>query len=297
MIILTRVYRSISKNALYIYYRCAADGAEITCAEGRNYRKITSTTSILDIGHYLRNYGWTHITQSTWDSLTDEEQYYLNSDFSNLQLVPDDYVGGVVDIEPVIIEPDKVVVIWSIFKVSDRMYISWSVFESGVRIQKEYDRLQRTTITVLEKHFKSRGYTHMTEKVYYGDINQDERIWLSEKFPDIEIVDNNYVGDELIEYIDEPDPTPQPIPDECDGMICPDICVGDDLHKGVCIDGYCIRGVLIEQDSLECGGIKPDPTPDPDDIEPDPEIDEPENNSNEIILYIIIGTILMGVLK
>ena len=60
-------------------------------------------------------------------------------------------------------------------------------------------------------------------------------------------------------------PDPEPDPDLCDGVVChPDCFPPHDLHETVCDEGVCIKGVLIEADSSDCGYVPPDPEPDPD---------------------------------
>jgi len=55
---------------------------------------------------------------------------------------------------------------------------------------------------------------------------------------------------------------PLPLPDPCAGVICNPDCFNDDLHETVCEEGICVRGVLIEEDSMQCGYIPPEPEPD-----------------------------------
>lgn len=46
--------------------------------------------------------------------------------------------------------------------------------------------------------------------------------------------------------------------DTCEGVVCSDTeCVGTDLYDQVCDDGICIRGVLIESNSYQCGYTDP----------------------------------------
>ena len=49
------------------------------------------------------------------------------------------------------------------------------------------------------------------------------------------------------------------IVDPCEGVSCAPVCVGDDRYTQVCDDGLCIRGTLIEANSIECGYVPPEP--------------------------------------
>ena len=53
-----------------------------------------------------------------------------------------------------------------------------------------------------------------------------------------------------------------PVDDPCKDVSCPDKCVGVDKYDGVCRDGVCVQGTLIEYNSEHCG-YTPEPTPDP----------------------------------
>jgi len=68
--------------------------------------------------------------------------------------------------------------------------------------------------------------------------------------------------------------------DPCADVSCPDKCVGVDKFDQVCQDGICVRGTLIESDSVHCG-YTPEPTPDP---TPTPSSDT----------YIVIALMLAG---
>ena len=52
---------------------------------------------------------------------------------------------------------------------------------------------------------------------------------------------------------------PDLTPDPCDGVVCDPECAGVDLYDNVCDDGICVRGSLIEENSVDCGYIPPDP--------------------------------------
>jgi len=69
-------------------------------------------------------------------------------------------------------------------------------------------------------------------------------------------------------------------PDPCADVSCPAKCVGVDKYDQVCQDGICVRGTLIESDSVHCG-YTPKPTPDP---TPTPPSDT----------YIVIALMLAG---
>lgn len=45
-------------------------------------------------------------------------------------------------------------------------------------------------------------------------------------------------------------------PDPCQGVICPDACVGQDLYSQICDNGSCITGILIEPNSHSCGAVQ-----------------------------------------
>jgi len=48
--------------------------------------------------------------------------------------------------------------------------------------------------------------------------------------------------------------TPSPM-DPCEGVTCDPECVGTDLYDSTCVDGVCVRGALIEADSVQCGFV------------------------------------------
>jgi len=56
----------------------------------------------------------------------------------------------------------------------------------------------------------------------------------------------------------------KPVPDPCEGVVCGPECVGVDKYETTCDEGICVRGVLIEEDSTQCGYIPPEPEPEPD---------------------------------
>lgn len=47
--------------------------------------------------------------------------------------------------------------------------------------------------------------------------------------------------------------------DPCDGVTCDNICKEYDLWSQTCVDGSCIDGALVEQNSPSCEYIPPDP--------------------------------------
>jgi hypothetical protein len=47
-------------------------------------------------------------------------------------------------------------------------------------------------------------------------------------------------------------------PDPCAGVVCNPECVGVDRYAMVCKDGVCVRGALMEANSVECGYVKPE---------------------------------------
>lgn len=249
--VIDNIHRRPDKNAIYINYHCyLADGSPDPNQE-RTYRKITSTQTICDCGHYFRNWGWTHMTEHVYnDQLTQVERDWLNTNFYNIVIVPNGWTHDIADgDDDPDITPERIVIIWDIYKhlTANRMYISWSVYEGGVRLEKDYDRLNnRVSIIGLNTHFNARGYTHITEKVYQHQLNEDERVWLYENFPLIEDVPNDFIGDEID-------------PDMCEFLDCDPECFGYDLHETECVDGVCVRGVLIEADSAQCDYIPADP--------------------------------------
>lgn len=80
----------------------------------------------------------------------------------------------------------------------------------------------------------------------------------------------------------------EPEPDPCEGVTCDPECYGVDKHETTCEEGICIKGILMESDSVECGYTPPDPEP-----EPDPESDE----AMDLIPILIIGVILYIIIK
>ena len=46
---------------------------------------------------------------------------------------------------------------------------------------------------------------------------------------------------------------------DCLEVVCENICIGTDLYSQKCVNGECITDQLIEQNSLSCGYIPPDP--------------------------------------
>ena len=48
--------------------------------------------------------------------------------------------------------------------------------------------------------------------------------------------------------------------DPCAGVECKPECVGVDLYETVCKEGACVRGALMEANSVECGYVKPECT-------------------------------------
>lgn len=57
-------------------------------------------------------------------------------------------------------------------------------------------------------------------------------------------------------------------PDPCEGVSCEPECVDTDLYDTVCDDGVCVRGVLLESNSSECGYVPPEPEPEPEPRKP-----------------------------
>jgi hypothetical protein len=51
---------------------------------------------------------------------------------------------------------------------------------------------------------------------------------------------------------------PLPPLDPCEVVVCEDECVGVDRYAMVCKDGVCVRGELVEANSVECGYVKPE---------------------------------------
>jgi len=50
---------------------------------------------------------------------------------------------------------------------------------------------------------------------------------------------------------------PLPPLDPCAGVVCEPECVGVDRYAMVCKDGKCVRGALMEANSVECGYVTP----------------------------------------
>ena len=53
---------------------------------------------------------------------------------------------------------------------------------------------------------------------------------------------------------------PMPAANPCVGVVCKPECVGVDLYETVCKEGACVRGALMEANSVECGYVKPECT-------------------------------------
>lgn len=53
------------------------------------------------------------------------------------------------------------------------------------------------------------------------------------------------------------------IVDLCEGIVCYPECYGDDRYSTTCIDGVCIKGILLYTDVPECGYVPPEPITDP----------------------------------
>ena len=85
--------------------------------------------------------------------------------------------------------------------------------------------------------------------------------------------DGEWKFDGTVKHTDEESATPvttrpteqataEPYIDSCRGVDCEPECYNFDLHRTYCIDGVCVRGALLEEDSPRCGYIPPDPCED-----------------------------------
>ena len=54
---------------------------------------------------------------------------------------------------------------------------------------------------------------------------------------------------------------PKPYIDPCERVDCRPECYGLDLYRTYCIDGICVRGALLEDNSPRCGYVAPTPVP------------------------------------
>lgn len=79
-------------------------------------------------------------------------------------------------------------------------------------------------------------------------------------------------------------PAPIPSDDPCSDVSCPDMCVGVDKYNQACRDGICVRGTLIETNSVHCG-YTPEPTPDP--------TPTPPSDTLIIIALMLAGTYMI----
>jgi len=60
------------------------------------------------------------------------------------------------------------------------------------------------------------------------------------------------------DFISGVEARPLPPRDPCTGVVCESECVGVDLYEMVCKEGACVRGALMEANSVECGYVKPE---------------------------------------
>lgn len=125
--------------------------------------------------------------------------------------------------------------------------------------------------------------TSTSYSLYYGSIYFSSTVWhheatLVKKCADITADDPSWWKEAV----------PCSEPDPCEGVICEPECFDVDKHETICSGGICIKGVLIEADSVECGYVPPDPEP-----EPEPEPDE----TMDLIPILIIGIILYIIIK
>lgn len=84
------------------------------------------------------------------------------------------------------------------------------------------------------------------------------------------------------------------LPNPCDGVICPNQCVGVDLYEYGCVDGVCQRGDIILRNSTACGYIEHIPEPAPEPIitpvqEPAQNLDVPDNDGVDTMVFAAIG--------
>lgn len=45
--------------------------------------------------------------------------------------------------------------------------------------------------------------------------------------------------------------------DLCEGVVCDDVCIGNDLWSQKCVDGSCVQDAIIESNSPTCSYIPP----------------------------------------
>jgi len=179
----------------------------------------------------------------------------------------------------------KGIVVYRISRKGDIGEPGYSVYGEDLpacRKRMGHDYWHGATQESLSSVFPS---AYITQKVY-DFLTENEREEIRSKVRGI--VPTIYLARGKSPYY-PPDPTwlfsvdvatPMPTKNPCADVSCPDKCVGVDKYNQVCQDGICVRGTLIETDSVHCG-YTPEPTPDP---TPTPSSDT----------YIVVALMLAG---